>query len=397
MTIHRAYRYELDPSRGTEELLRKHCGAARWAWNWGLAERKKRFAENEGKDRFTDAMKQHKDLVKLKHSTHPWLAEVSKCAPQQALRNLDRAFRNMKKTGAGFPKFKRRGVSRDSFWLQNSISLSGRYVKLPRLGCVRLKERPNIRGEIKSATVSRVADRWFVSFHVVQEYQFPVPPPPAGEVTGVDLGISHFATLSDGTKVQHPKPLAGSLERIRRAQRALSRKQKGSKNRAKAALRVAKLHRRVANVRKDFLHKVTTMLAKTKRAIVVEDLNVSGMVKNRHLARSIMEQGWREFRRQLEYKTEWYGSKLVVANRFFASSKTCSACGEKRSKLLLSVREWTCQCGAHHDRDVNAARNLRQFGGVKPVESPLAAEPDWSGSTSNDSMNQEAGSGSFFQ
>lgn len=391
MLRHRAYRYELDPGREAEVLLRKHCGAARWAWNWALEERKKRFAENEGKARFISAQEQNKELIKLKNSTHAWLHEVSSYSPYAALRNLDRAFKNIKKTGSGFPKFKKRGACRDSFYLQHPVSISGRYVRLPRLGAIRLKERPKVYGEIKSATVSRQADRWFVSLHVVEEVPLPAPPPPSGDVTGVDLGISTFATLSDGTKIEHPKPLASNMEKLKRAQRALSRKRKGSKNREKARLRVAKIHMRIGNVRKDFLHKITTMLAKTKQAIVVEDLNVSGMVKNRHLSRSIMEQGWGEFRRQLEYKTEWYGSKLIVADRFFASSKTCFCCGEKNATLKLSDRKWTCRCGAQHDRDVNAARNLRQLGVVKPVESPLAAEPESSGSTSNGSMNQEAG------
>jgi putative transposase len=329
--MNRAWKFELDPNNKIRTLLFKHAGVARFAWNWSLARRIERFKTQEGKNKFTDAMKEHKDLVLLKKTESPWMCEVSKCAPQEALRNLDKAFKSFwsrRKDGVGFPKFKKRGVSKDSFYLQNQpIKVQDRYVKLPKLGCIRLKERTRnrIKGKILSATVSRTADRWFVSINTIED--LPAPVPIVGPVVGVDLGIKIFATFSDGIKVESPKPLKNALTKLKLTQRRHSRKQKGSNNRKKAALKVAKIHARVANIRKDFLHKITTKLAKTKSVIVIEDLKVNGMVKNRSLARSISDAGWGEFRRQLEYKTVWYGSKLVVADRWFPSSKTCSDCG----------------------------------------------------------------------
>jgi putative transposase len=195
------------------------------------------------------------------------------------------------------------------------------------------------------------------------ETERPDPAPVDGPAVGIDVGVSHFATIvgDDGTvaKIEAPRPLQRSLRLLRRRQRQHSRKQKGSKNRRKSALRLARLHRRIRNIRQDFLHKLTTHLAKTKRVIVVEDLNVSGLVKNPTLARHIADMGWGEFRRMLAYKCTWYGSRLLVANRYFPSSKTCSCCGHVLEQLSLDVREWDCPaCGTHHDRDVNAARNL---------------------------------------
>jgi putative transposase len=389
MNLHRAWKFELDPNNKIRTLLFKHAGAARFTWNWSLARRIERFKTQKDRDRFTNAMGEHKDLVVLKATEFPWMYEVSKCAPQEALRNLDKAFKSFwahRKEGVGFPKFKKRGSSRDSFYLQNQpIKLQDRYIQLPKLGCIQLKERikNRVKGKILSAVVSRTADRWFVSINTVEEVLEPTPI--IGPIVGVDLGIKIFATFSDGIKVESPKPLKNALIKLKLAQRRYSKKQKGSNNRRKASLKVAKIHARVANIRKDFLHKITTNLAKTKSTIVIEDLKVNALVRNHSLARSISDAGWGEFRRQLEYKTVWYGSKLVVADRWFPSSKTCSDCGHKLGKLLLSVRGWDCpMCGVVHDRDLNAAINLErlmypEFPGrtlrldrsEKPVEIPL--------------------------
>jgi putative transposase len=389
MKTHRAWKFELDPNNKIRTLLFKHAGTARFAWNWSLARRIERFHSQDGKDKFTNSMDEHKDLVVLKTTEFPWMYEVSKCAPQEALRNLDKAFKNFwkhRKEGVGFPKFKKRGVSRDSFYLQNNpIKVQDHYIQLPKLGYIRVKERirNRIKGRILSAIVSRTADRWFVSISVVED--LPEPTPIVGPVVGVDLGLKTFAVLSDGVKLVSPRPFKGALTRLKRAQQSHSRKQKGSSNRRKASLKVAKIHARVANIRKDFLHKITTRLAKTKSTIVIEDLKINALIKNRSLSRSISDAGWGEFRRQLEYKTAWYGSKLVVADRWFPSSKICSDCGFKLRKLPLSVRGWDCpMCGVVHDRDLNAAINLErlmypEFPGrtlrldrsEKPVEIPL--------------------------
>jgi putative transposase len=409
--MNRAWKFELDPNNKIRTLLFKHAGTARFAWNWSLARRIERFKTQKDKDRFTNSMDEHKDLVVLKTTEFPWMYEVSKCAPQEALRNLDKAFKSFwkhRKEGVGFPKFKKRGVSRDSFYLQGSIKFQDRYVHLPVIGTVRVKERirSRIKGRILSATVSRTADRWFVSINTVED--LPEPTPIVGPVVGIDLGLKNFAVLSDGVKLVSPRPFKGALIRLKRAQKSHSRKQKGSNNRKKAQSKVAKIHARVACIRKDFLHKITTNLAKTKSVIVIEDLHVRGMIKNHSLARSVSDAGWGEFRRQLEYKTAWYGSRLVVADRWFPSSKLCSDCGYKLEKLPLSIREWGCpSCGVVHDRDTNAAINLErlmypEFPGrtlrldrsEKPVETPLMEVPEvYASDTSHGSMKQEANTG----
>jgi putative transposase len=405
MQRHRAIRVELDPNNRVQTLLFKSAGTARFAWNWSLARRIERFNTNEGKDKFTNAFSEHKELVKLKKDELSWLYDVAKDCPQYALRALDQAFKRFwkeRKSGVGFPKFKKKGKTKDSFSLQHGIKIYKRHIYLPRLGWIRAKEPVELKqAMIKHATISRVADRWFVSLSVIEEVSEPIQV--QGPVIGIDLGITTFATLSDGTKVSSPQPLKKILAKLKQSQKSLSRKQKGSSNRKKAILKVSKIYARIANIRQDFLHKLTTMLAKTKSVIVIEDLNVKGMVRNHNLSKSISDQGWGEFRRQLEYKTEWYGSKLVIADRWFASSKICSSCGHRLDKLPLFMREWSCPyCGAAHDRDINSAINLEKYPGCqgnwrnlfspKPVEIPLTAGQELSWSTSYGSTKQEADS-----
>jgi len=308
-------------------------------------------------------MKQHKLLNSLKKTQFPWMYECSKCAPQEALRDLDRAFRNFirgLKTGqkAGFPRFKRRGV-RDSFRLTGTIRVKGRKIQLPRLGEIRIKEKREsyYRGRILSVTIRRRADRWFVSITV--EAEIPDPIPVGGPTVGVDLGVKTLATLSDGTTFSNHRALGEHLRKLRRMSKSLSRKKGGSRNREKARLRLAKMYLKIFNIRRDTLHKLTTYLAKSHSKIVIEDLGVSVMMKNRRLTRGIADVGMYEFRRQLEYKCAWYGSQLVIAPRTFPSSKRCSNCGHKKEELSLSEREYHCEmCGISIGRDLNAALNL---------------------------------------
>lgn len=289
---------------------------------------------------------------------------MSKCAPQEALRDLDRAFQNFFrgiKQGQkiGFPSFKKKGV-KDSFRLTGTIKISGKEIQLPRLGTIRLKENSKVYGKILSATVVREADRWYVSLSV--EIERPTPNPVQGDPVGIDVGLTCFGTLSNGEKIFAPKPLNKNLMRLKRASKKHSRKTVGSKNRKKSALKLSRLHRKNRNIRKDFLHKQTTRLAKTKPVIVLEDLNVKEMLSNTRLSRHISDAGWSEFRFMLEYKTKWYGSKLIIAPRFYPSSKTCSNCGTVIKELPLSIRQWQCmECHSEHDRDVNAAKNLLKF------------------------------------
>jgi putative transposase len=363
MLVRKAYRYELDPNNSQRSSFNQHAGVARFVYNWGLDQRIALFKNIQGKDRFTDAMKQHKLLNSLKKSQFPWMYEVSKCAPQEALRDLHRAFQNFyrglkQSKKVGFPKFKRKGV-RDSFRLTGAIRFEGRKIQLPRIGKVRIKEKREnyFTGRILSATVRRRANRWFVS--VTVEEEIPDPTPVGGKAVGVDLGIKTLATLSDGTIFDNPRALGRRLKKLKQFSRSLSRKKKGSKNREKAKIRLTKMYLKTFNIRQDTLHKVTTYLAKSHSKIVIEDLGVSGMMKNRRLSRAIADVGFYEFRRQLEYKCEWYGSELIVASRTFPSSKKCSSCGNKKKELSLSEREYHCeQCGIRIDRDLNAALNL---------------------------------------
>ncbi len=363
MLIKKAYRYELDPNNIQRSSLAQHAGVARFAYNWGLDKRIARYKNNQDNDRFTDAMKQHKLLNSLKKTEFPWMYETSKCAPQEALRDLHTAFKNFYrglKSGKkiGFPRFKRRGI-KDSFRLTGTIRFHERVIQLPRIGKVRIKEKKEsyYNGRILSVTVRRQANRWFVS--VTVEENILDPQLVRGAPVGVDLGVKTLATLSDGTTFVNPRAIGKRLRKLRQLHRALSRKEKGSNNRQKAKLRLAKMYLRVFNVRQDTLHKVTTYLAKSHGKVVIEDLLVSGMMKNRRLARVIADVGFYEFRRQLEYKCQWYGSELVIVSRTFPSSKMCSRCGHRKKELSLSEREYECeQCGLEIDRDLNAALNL---------------------------------------
>jgi putative transposase len=356
MKINRAYRYELKPNVNQKIFLAMHAGVARFTYNWGLSQRIELY-EKEKKS--TNAIEQHRILNSLKKSHYPWMYEVSKCAPQEALRDLDKAFKNFfrglkQNEKIGFPQFKKKGFN-DSFRLTGTIKIKNKEVQLPRLGSIRLKEKSKVEGKILSATINREADRWFVSLTIEQQIE---PSKPLGEAVGVDVGLGCFAALSNGQKELAPKPLEKKIKRLKRLSKQHSKKISGSKNRKKSALKLARQHRKIRNIRKDFLHKFSTKLAKTKSVIIVEDLNIKGMLQGK-LNRSIHDAGWGEFRRMLEYKTTWYGSQLIVAPRYYPSSKTCSICGFLMNEMPLSIRDWKCQCcQSQHDRDINAAKNL---------------------------------------
>ena len=378
MKIVRGYKTELDLNDRQRTACAKHAGAARYAYNWGLR-RKIDVYEATGKS--PTAMDLHRELNALKKTELAWMYEVSKCAPQEALRDLDRAFAHffrrvgLKQQGklkgpVGFPRFKSRKAGLGSFRLTGSIHVFEDSIQLPRLGRLRLKERgylPTSGVRILSATVSERAGRWFVSVQVEEEV--PEPRPGRGEPLGVDLGVKTLATCSDRICYENPKALEGAQKKLRRLQRKLARQQKGSRNREKTRRRIACLHYRIANLRRDTLHKATSdILARTKpdsqrpRAVVLEDLNVSGMLCNHHLARAIADVGMHEFGRQVRYKATWSGSEVVVADRWYPSSKRCSACGQIKDQLALSERVYECDCcGLVLDRDLNAARNLAQL------------------------------------
>jgi putative transposase len=370
MEIFRAYKVELDPTNAQIALFRRHAGAARWVWNWALARRIQEYKET-GKS--SNAIEQHRQLVALKKTELSWLYEVSKCAPQYALQDLDRAYQNFfrrvkKGEKPGFPKFKSRKRGIGSFKLAGCLHVESNRIKLPRIGWVRLKERdyiPTAGIHILSATVSESAGRWFVSVQCKQEIEVTQA---TGEPVGVDLGVKNLAVVSDGRRFENPKALKKVEARLKRLQRKLARQKKGGKNREKTKQKLAKLHKRAANIRRDALHKATSaIVAKTKpdnerpSVVVVEDLNVSGMLNNHNLAGAISDAGMAEFKRQLIYKTAWSGEQLLIADRFFPSSRLCQHCGQVNKELKLSDREWICSCGAVLDRDLNAAINLKNL------------------------------------
>ena len=379
MKVTQAYRFALDPSPAQERALRSHAGAARFAWNWGLAKCSERY-HAEGK--WYSAIDLH-NLWNAEKKADPalaWWAENSKCAYQEAFRDLDRALRDFIKSRngqrkgrrLGFPQFKKRGKCRDSFrFSTGAIRCAGATVTLPRLGTVKTYESTrklsrrlaNGTARILSATVTRTAQRWFVSFTAEVDRAVRGQHSRPGSVIGIDLGVKTLLTGVDDegrrVAVTGPKPLGSALRKLRRASRAHSRKQPGSANRRKSAAVLARIHAKVANVRADTLHKATSGLAARYETIVAEDLNVAGMTRNRRLARAISDQGFGQARRMLGYKTAWNVGMLVIADQFYPSSKTCSACGTVKTKLSLSERVYSCQaCGLVIGRDVNAARNL---------------------------------------
>lgn len=350
----RAYKTELAPNNVQRTLLLKSAGTARFAYNWGLARRQEQFKQT-GKS--SNAIALHRELNRIKKTDYPWMYEVSKCAPQEALRDLEDAFQRFFKGRARYPKYKSKKNGVGSFTLTGAVKICVDRVRLPRIGTIRLKEDNYLPTDqhILSTTVSEHAGRWFISVLVDTESEIMEN---IGPVVGVDLGVNRLATCSDKTMYANPRALKRNERKLRKLQRSLSRKKKGSNNRFKAGLRVGRIHVRIENIRRDAIHKITTVLAKTKSVIVIEDLNVSGMMGNHRLSKSIADASFGEFRRQLQYKANWYGSRLVVADRWFPSSKMCSVCGHVK-EITLSERVYTCEvCGAELDRDLNAARNL---------------------------------------
>jgi putative transposase len=369
MKILRAFKTELDLNNQQKTACARHAGAARFTYNWGLARKQAAFANGE---KTASAIDLHRELNVLKKTELTWMYEVSKCAPQEALRDLDKAFANFfrrvkeKPAGqnvkVGFPRFKSKKHGLGSFRLTGAIHVFEKAIQLPRLGKLRLKEcgyLPTNGVHILSATVSEKGGRWFVSLQV--EMEIPDPAPTGKPVAGVDLGINRMAQVSDGIYFDNPRALKSAQTQLKRLQRVVSRRQKGSTNHQKAVKQLAKAHLRVSNIRKDALHQATTSLAKTKSAIMLENLYVSGMMTNHHIAQAIADVGMYEFRRQLIYKGQWYGCKVSLADRFFPSTKRCSQCGNEKAMSLAERVYWCERCGQVMDRDLNASINLEQL------------------------------------
>jgi putative transposase len=366
----------LDPTPEQEAYFRRACGTARFAYNWALAEWERMYAAGE---------KPSSAVIKARWNAYraaelPWSYEVTKCASGQAIRDLGTAFANFfrdckkprRQRRFLYPTFKKKQLNESfALWI-DQFDHDWNRIRIPKLGWVRTRENLRLCGVLLGATVSFSGGRWFVSIQV--DAQSDKEPAPADTVVGVDLGVNTLVTLSTGEKIEGPKPRKRLLGRIKRLQRRVSLQkhrakkagQKASRRQMVRQLRLSRLHARLANIRKDAAHKLTTGLTKRFETIVIEDLNVSGMAKNHSLAGSVLDRGFHEIRRQLQYKAEMRGGRIVFANRFFPSSKTCFVCGCVDDAVVLGVDTWTCKdCGTTHDRDINAAINLERLGLAK--------------------------------
>ena len=358
MKVHRAHKIELKPNNAQAKFLARSCGTARVGYNTALAIWNKEY-EAGNKPTMYSVKKQ---LNAVKKEQFPWAYEVSKCCMESAVMDLGKAFKNFFKVkGTKHPGFHKKGRN-DSFTLNNlnfSV-LDDSHIRIAKLKTplhiyepFRFKE-----GKLLSCTISRKADRWFASVCVELEVSEPTKRKP--NIVGVDLGIKTLAVLSDGREVAKVKAHEAKMARLRQLNKSLARKQKGSNNWKKTAIKLGRLHMRIANIRKNALHKLTSQLVRDYSVVVIEDLNVKGMSKNRHLARSILDAGFGSFRTMLEYKAKATGTIIGIADRFYPSSKTCSGCG-KIHDMPLSKRTMACDCGLTIDRDLNAAINLRNL------------------------------------
>jgi putative transposase len=359
----RAHLIRLNPTEEQQSYFRKACGTARFVYNWGLREVKRALDDGRTPASALD-LKAHFNA--LKREQFPWVYQVTKCVVEGAFRNLGAALVNFhaskrgerKGKRVGFPKFKRKKCGSGSFYLANDkFSIEGHWISIPKLGQVNMSEPLRLAGKIMGATISQRAGWWWVSIQVELPREQPLH---QGHAVGVDVGVKELVVDSDGERFENQKPLRAAISRLKRLRRCVSRRVKGSKNRGKARVKLARAHYRVACLRADAQHKATTMIARKAALIGLEDLNVAGMLKNRRLAQALSDASLSELHRQLRYKAAWYGGQVVTIGRYFPSSRLHNGCGGYKADLELAEREWICPvCGQKVERDLNAALNIR--------------------------------------
>ena len=350
----KAIKIQIYPTTEQAVLIDKTFGCCRFVYNNGLSVKKEAYEKDKKQISIYDLIK----MLPAQKKENVWLKEVDSTSLQQSLNDLESAYKNFFREQNGFPCFHKKGV-KDSYRTLNAVLLSKRFLRLPKVGPVKLSENIYKKKKIHSVTISKQAGKYYVS--LLFDYS-PYRINKEKNQVGIDVGIKDLAILSDRTVFENIKTTKKYEKRLSVLQRRLSKKCKGSKNREKAKLKVSRLYQKMANIRNDYLNKITTAITKRYSLVAVENLNTKGMMKNHNLAKSISDCSWGEFINKLMYKGIWYGCETIKIGRFEPSSKMCSSCGCVMDKMPLSVREWTCpHCGTHHDRDLNAAKNILNF------------------------------------